>query len=442
MTKEENTQILKQKLEALLKALPSSIAVSLLGACFITYVLGQTHNTFYVGLWMACIVLISIPRLFLPYIYFKYSNFMSLERWYLLYTSFVLVGTFSWGMFTLFTLNTQNMGINLMFSTILMAVGIGGAFTNIASRRTAIGLFGIIILFMMFKTVMEKQDYYKSFLVLQLCFFMLCAHTISIFNKLYIEAIRNAAKLKDQFSLEKELQNAKLLTIQSSKLASLGEMTAGIAHEINNPLTITLGKVELMDKYLRKGIVDVEKLQQFLDDIREATARISEIIQSMKNLSRMKDQAEKQKFSIQELVDGVKPLIEKRLIQEKIKFIVEVGDFTICADKGEVSQVLLNLLNNSKDSAGVNDHSKRWIKIITERRDKSLLLKVVDSGDGHKLIGNEKIFEPFFTTKDIGKGTGLGLSLSRNLMLRNEGKLFFEASGNTCFIMQFDNIFN
>jgi C4-dicarboxylate-specific signal transduction histidine kinase len=442
MTKEENAQILKEKLEALLKALPSSITLSLLGACFITYVLVQTHNPFYVGLWMGCIVLISLPRLFLPYIYSKYSSHMSLEKWYLMYTSFVLIGTFSWGMFILFTLNTQNMGVNLMFSTTLLAVGIGGAFTNIASKRTAIGLFAIIISFLMFKTIIEKQDYYKTFLVLQVAFFMLCAHTISIFNKLYIGAIRNTMILKDQISLEQELQNAKLLTIQSSKLASLGEMTAGIAHEINNPLTITLGKVELMDKYLRRGIVDVEKLQAFLNDIREATARISDIIQSMKNLSRMKDQAEKQNFSIEELVDGVKPLIEKRLAQEKIQFIIEVGDYTICADKGEVSQVLLNLLNNSKDSAEDSQNPDRWIKIITEQKDSSLLLKVVDSGDGHKLIGNEKIFEPFFTTKDIGKGTGLGLSLSRNLMLRNDGKLFFEASGNTCFTMQFDNIFN
>ena len=234
----------------------------------------------------------------------------------------------------------------------------------------------------------------------------------------------------------KELQEEKIKTLNSSKLASLGEVTAGIAHEINNPLTVAVGKIKIVIKTLKKNGTPDEKTYKNLEDALKANERMGNIVHSMRNFSRIKEGEEFEEIKISELVSDVKYLMESRLKQNQIELIEDFQDYDFIADKSDVGQVFLNLLKNACDIIE-EENSDAWIKITSEKKGGWVEIGVMDSGEGLDEISKEKIFEPFFTTKAPGKGTGLGLSLSKNIMMNNKGDLFIDESvKNTKFVMK------
>jgi C4-dicarboxylate-specific signal transduction histidine kinase len=159
----------------------------------------------------------------------------------------------------------------------------------------------------------------------------------------------------------------------------------------------------------------------------------------MKNLSRMKDEAELQDFCISELVDIVKPLVQSKLKHSSILLIEDFENFDVKSDKGEISQVLLNLIHNAADAIGGTE-DKKWIKLSSFKKSGYVYLSVSDSGEGIPQDKISKIFQPFFTTKEVGEGTGLGLSLSKNIMTRNGGDLEYDSESlNTTFNMKMKN---
>jgi signal transduction histidine kinase len=244
-------------------------------------------------------------------------------------------------------------------------------------------------------------------------------------------------ELKDKIKLEKALQVEKSKKLQNAKLASLGEMAAGIAHEINNPLTISIGSLKILNKLIERGSVTNDILKQSLDTILSSNNRIGGIVESMRSLSRIKEDVELETLDINEVIINCLPMIQNKLEAHGISFESFTENVMVRGDRSEISQIFVNLVTNSIDAIK-NENLDKWIHIKSIQNDDFVEIRFIDSGEISKTKDFEKSFDPFFTTKSVGEGTGLGLSLCRNLMERNNGKIFLDSeSANTCFVLCF-----
>jgi PAS domain S-box-containing protein len=233
------------------------------------------------------------------------------------------------------------------------------------------------------------------------------------------------SRKKAELALEKE----RMKSLHSLKLASLGEMSAGIAHEINNPLTVIAGTVNLLDRYKDKP----EKFKEKLCAITKSCERIEKIVNSLKKFSRSSDNTEKKVCNLFQIINDSLSLMEIKAKTFEIDFKVDVNkQVNIFCDELEIEQVVVNLLSNAIDS--VAEVEKREIQIISTEDQEFAVVRIIDSGLGiHENVVN-RIFEPFYTTKAIGQGTGLGLSISKGIIEDHDGVLSYSKEGErTCF---------
>lgn len=232
-----------------------------------------------------------------------------------------------------------------------------------------------------------------------------------------------------------ELRRQKEL-IYSSKMAALGEMATGIAHEINNPLMIILGRASQLKEHISTNrLQDPERIIADLDKIEMTVMRISKIIKGLRSFSRNTESDPKQDACLETIVDETVSFCQDRIRAHGIELTVTPFPKTgIRCRPAEVSQVLLNLLQNSLDAVEALDRKKRWIRIEVTSDESEVTVRVMDGGEGVPADIQEKIMQPFFTTKQVGQGTGLGLSISRGIMEEHGGRLrYIPQQNNTTF---------
>jgi len=240
-------------------------------------------------------------------------------------------------------------------------------------------------------------------------------------------------------NMENALKEQEQNLINSSRLASLGEMAGGIAHEINNPLTIITSSTMILKKLVNNDRLKKEDLLHMIDKISLTSHRITKIVAAMKNLSRSESpEASEESFVLLELFDDVVAVSEDKIKNTEIDFKIEsdsdINNVRVSGSRVQISQIILNLINNAVDA--IAEIESRWIRVNVSLNNHLLTIKIIDSGEKIPPHVLKRIFEPFFTTKNIGKGTGLGLSLSRSLARKNCGDLFIDDSAcNTCFTL-------
>jgi two-component system, LuxR family, sensor histidine kinase DctS len=235
---------------------------------------------------------------------------------------------------------------------------------------------------------------------------------------------------------EKQLEEQKLSLIASSKMASLGEMSAGVAHEINNPVAIIRGKAELVIRMLKTGKIDFEKAIDHIDRIVAMTTRIQNIVQGLRSFAREDYTDPFKRHHVKNIIDEVVGVCGSRFEHSGVK--LEVGpidpSMTVDCRAVQIHQVLLNLLSNSFDAVAGQEES--WVKIEVQVAERNTNFIVSDSGFGIPENIADKIMNPFFTTKEPGKGTGLGLSISRGMAEQHGGTLWLDKSAfNTSFVL-------
>lgn len=264
-------------------------------------------------------------------------------------------------------------------------------------------------------------------------------------------------EIKSTYNNLKETQ-AKL--VNSEKMASLGQLTAGIAHEINNPINFISSNV----KPLRRDIEDlinalsvyekeiiglgnedvIKRLQRFkkeidldyltsemnslLEGIDEGASRTAEIIRALKNFSRL-DQAELKNANLNDGLESTLKILNNQ-IKDRIMVVRNYDDLPeIECYPGKLNQVFLNIINNA-----VQAIEERWEKpeegiltLSTQNLNHQIVVTIEDNGSGMPEEVKKKIFEPFFTTKDVGKGTGLGLSIVYSIIEDHDGEIYVES---------------
>jgi signal transduction histidine kinase len=239
------------------------------------------------------------------------------------------------------------------------------------------------------------------------------------------------------------LREAQTQLVQSEKMASLGQLVAGIAHELNNPIGFVHANLQLMDEYIRK-LIDSrgagpdagrarEALAKLLVRSREGTARVKKIVEDLRTFSRV-DQADLQEVDLHDGLDRTISLIEPRL-KDGIRVERDYGELPrIRCYAGQLNQVFMNLLINACDALG----KKGTIWIRTRPIDRGVRVEIEDNGPGIPAEIQSRIFDPFFTTKPVGKGTGLGLSISHGIVERHGGRIWVESEpgSGTKFVIE------
>lgn len=239
--------------------------------------------------------------------------------------------------------------------------------------------------------------------------------------------------ITEEIEVQKKLEVERAKSVHSAKLASLGEMSAGIAHEINNPLAIIAGNIPL----LKKVKDDTIKFELKTDTMSRATDRIAKIVKGLRKFSRSSEGS----VHKPELLSGIvnEALIITETKSKRHSTPVEVDMKTqssILCDGVEIEQVLVNLINNAIDA--VKENEKKWIKVIAFDEANEVVVQVMDSGLGISGEIEQKLFQPFFTTKAVGEGTGLGLSISKGILDMHKASLKLNHSfRNTCFEVRF-----
>jgi signal transduction histidine kinase/HAMP domain-containing protein len=249
-------------------------------------------------------------------------------------------------------------------------------------------------------------------------------------NGVPIKLIGYTQDISERYMIQNQL-------IQSSKMASLGEMAGGIAHEINNPLAIIKLAAAQLQKFLEFEKPNFDNTKQAILRIDNTVDRISKIVQGLRVFSRDGRSDPFEDVSVAILLENTLSFCNERFKYHSVKLIKDhpVEDLVFEGRQVEISQVLLNLLNNATDA--IESLEDKWIQIAVKTQGKYLEMRIIDSGNGIPIDIQEKMFQPFFTSKEIGKGTGFGLSLSQTIIKGHKGELLFDKEHiNTCFILR------
>jgi signal transduction histidine kinase len=285
-----------------------------------------------------------------------------------------------------------------------------------------------------------------------------CAHFSDLAQRL-IQKLSATNEDLIQKNQHLDATNLELRAIQSQlvhqeKMASLGRLVAGIAHELNNPINFVHGNLPYLTEYvndLKKLVASFEgmsteqrdevkklkdqlrydfvvaDLDNIIADLNEGTQRIRHIIRNLRSFSRL-DEAELKDASISEGIESTLKILSQYYGRDKILAETNFADLpNVLCYAGQLNQVWMNLLSNAAQAVEGTDEAK--VSIKTELQDDQVLITIEDNGPGIKKDVQTKIFEPFFTTKPVGQGTGLGLSICHSIIERHRGKIWFESDG-------------
>jgi len=243
-------------------------------------------------------------------------------------------------------------------------------------------------------------------------------------------------------SVEKETQ-----LVQASKMSTLGQMAAGIAHEINQPLNVIQVCADFFQKMIKRGQqISEEDLASLSEDIGSNVQRASSIIQHMRDFARQSDVG-RTKIDINAPIQDVFKVMGHQLKMHQIELVLELDPDLplIMADHNRLEQVFINLVTNALDAmdekeriSEQGDVEKR-LTIQSFSRNGAVVVTVTDTGIGMSQDVINKIFEPFYTTKDVGKGTGLGVSISYGIVKDYDGtiRVSSQAGKGTTFELAF-----
>ena len=246
------------------------------------------------------------------------------------------------------------------------------------------------------------------------------------------EAIDEISSLAEAFNYmadtldeaQQERDRAQHMMLQSNKLASIGEMAAGIGHEINNPLNNILSYTKLISRSVAKNSSELETkeiihLQSDLDALRDEALRASEIVRSILNFGRQVP-PHYVTFPINVWLSDSLNLVQQTAKSRHIQLDLNYqGDDELQGDRNQLQQALINLLLNAIQASEENSHVSISALIDEDR----LIVKIIDTGEGISSENLDRIFDPFFSTKAEGEGSGLGLSISLGIIEHHHGTL-------------------
>jgi len=236
--------------------------------------------------------------------------------------------------------------------------------------------------------------------------------------------------MRDFLKMQKNLEEAHLQLVQSEKIASVGRMAAGVAHEINNPLSGIMLYAELLAETFKENRQALKDVQEIVTQTQRCKKIVSELLEfSRQSVGKVSS------FSIEELIDKSLGILINQALFHNIEVTRDIGKDipAMVGDIGQLQQVFTNLFINAADA--MDGKGRLEITARYQKDQDRAIITVSDSGPGIPEEFRDKVFDMFFTTKQVGKGTGLGLSISQNIVKLHGGSINFVCppEGGTTF---------
>ena len=239
--------------------------------------------------------------------------------------------------------------------------------------------------------------------------------------------------LRERIAMDRKLREAETQIVQSEKMASLGRLAAGVAHEINNPLTGIL----MYGSMMLEKITEDDPFRTNLEYILEDAGRCKDIVRSLLDYSRQASTA-REFFSLNMLLEESLCLIRDQKLFANIRVDRDLSPSTIqvLADRNKMRQVIINLVINAIDA--MQRQGVMTLRTYADEKNKTACIEVGDTGHGIDENNRSRIFDPFFTTKQPGQGTGLGLSTAYGIVKNNGGDIRIQRTGpeGTVFLVE------
>lgn len=228
-----------------------------------------------------------------------------------------------------------------------------------------------------------------------------------------------------------QLKEATISLIQTEKMTALGELTASVAHELNQPLNIIKIIAQDILRDIKNNRLNQDFLNRDLTDIIDQVNKMSEIIDHMRIFTRRTEGVPKEKININEPIEGVFKFLGQQLKVHNIEVVKELGSgLYVLGDPIRLEQVFMNIIVNARDAVEkIKDkrQMKIEIKSYSSPDAREIIVEIKDNGCGMPESIINRIFEPFFTTKEPSKGTGLGLSVTKKIIEEHNGKIYVES---------------
>ena len=247
--------------------------------------------------------------------------------------------------------------------------------------------------------------------------------------------------IRQDITREKEatenLNQERLRSWHAEKMVSLGEMAAGIAHELGNPAASIKAWLDVVESQLTRGNTDLDRFVKVLPKVKKDVDRIRDIIRGMLIYAREGSRDAFASENVTQIIKLVRDYCSYKLRKMQIDFRYTTNNDYVEIDcrLSEMTQVLVNFVLNACDA--IKDLPDKWIHIHVEDLGSRIQLSCKDCGKGIPADMVEKIWNPFFTTKDVGSGTGLGLSITRSIIENHGGKVYVDqAEEHTCFVVE------
>jgi signal transduction histidine kinase len=253
-----------------------------------------------------------------------------------------------------------------------------------------------------------------------------------------VETLLREKELRDQE--EEHIRRRQRELASAQRVSTVGELAAGLAHELNQPLACIANLVEACSRYVRAGIVDPAKLLGLLDQVANQSIRAAGIVAHLRSFVD-KGEPQRAKVDLVEVMTTVPDFMRYELDRAHVAVILDVpaGPLAVLADRIQIEQVLVNLIQNAVDSIEEADRTERTIVLHATVAGAMAELRVRDTGVGVSESVAARMFDPFFTTKT--QGLGIGLALSRSILEAHSGRMWMEAPADdsdgvvVCFAM-------
>lgn len=263
--------------------------------------------------------------------------------------------------------------------------------------------------------------------------FLMYFRQLQIEHREALVAKNNLASLNKNLEKELKLRKTQLeeqiaKSFNDRKLAALGEMAGGIAHEINNPLAILVGRAGQLRKFVSSLHCDQAQAEMILNSIEKTIFRIQEAVTDLETIASNPSTEETKHLHFGRLLQRIRDLSINRYAPRGIRVDFPEGyEAAIEAREVELAQAFLYLIENAAEAAQKSEVP--WFRVEVQALDADTLrVRLLDSGEGVPEEVRDKIFQPFFTTKEVGQGRGVGLSLAMSIIDSHGGRLYFDFS--------------
>lgn len=412
------------------------------------YGYGCQDYLFYIKMSSVFLVLLNLLRFFL-YKNIIERNSVSSKEW--TYTV-LLVTLNAIGLALVLSLASFELklsGIHFVVVTTLIAGLIGASIVSLSYFPILFVPFQSVLLLPQIGIILyyyfsPERLNFLPLIILYLMYYIYQLKQFSTYRKdiiqLFIYQIELETKNQELNDNKNVIMDQTIKLIHTSRLAVLGEMSTGIAHEINNPLTIISASVQVLNRLSENDKIDTDQVIKYSQKIARSVERISKIVKGLKHFANQSDRIAKENIHIQEILDETTQFCSEHLEGLGITLkLEEIPQVKIHCRSIQISQVLINLLKNASDALEAETkEDQKWISINFKQDENFFYFIVSNGGEKIPTMIAEKIFHPFFTTKEKEKGTGLGLSISHTIMKDHGGDLYYDSenSFSTTFVIK------